>query len=82
MAIKRLNNSAIESISKRFNNKLIEFDKLPLEELKTLYNSSKMSQTDRRALVQVTEQKLLLLYEEENKKKQILENQKNNENYD
>jgi hypothetical protein len=39
-----------------------------------------MSQTDKRALVQVTEQKLFLLYEEENKKKQILENEKYNEN--
>jgi len=80
MAIKRLSNNVIERISKRFNDKLIEFDKLSLDELKILYNGSRMSQTDKRALVQVTEQKLFLLYEEENKKKQILENEKYNEN--
>lgn len=54
----KLTRKSEAKIRARFNNKLEEFESKSLEELKEMYNTVKMSSTDRFALVNVTQKKL------------------------
>ncbi len=58
-ARKELKELDLIKIRARYNAKRAEFDLLPLKELKDIYNTKKMSATDRAALVYVTNSKLL-----------------------
>lgn len=54
----KLKNADIVKIRRRFDMKKEEYEGKTLEELKEIYNTVKMSSTDRHALVIVTEQKM------------------------
>lgn len=69
--IKKLTNSDLIKMRARYEAKKLEFDKHTLEELKEIYNTKKMSNTDRTALIHITNNKL---------KEVVIKNEENVEN--
>ena len=53
----KLNQVDKDKITARYEKKLEEFKDLTLEELKELWNTKKMSATDKHALVEITQRK-------------------------
>ena len=66
----KLSRRSVIKINNRYRNKVEEFKSKSLEELKEMFNTNKMSSTDRQALIHVTDYLL---------KQRIIENSKDTE---